>query len=355
MNKMTEKSFLFLKNYLNNFSPSGYEMSEQKIWLEHIKEYVDKTITDTYGTAVGIINPDAKYKVVVEAHADEVSWVVSYITKDGFIYLKKNGGVDEQISISKRVVIMTDDGLVKGVLGWPATHIRPKDKKPEVTSVYVDCGAKSKKDVLDRGIQIGNPVLFDEGFSLMGNSFVGRGLDNRIGGFVIAEVARMMKELGSVDFGVYFVNAVQEEVGQKGAQMIAKTIKPNVAIVTDVCHDTNTPMITKSSYGDLSIGDGPVISYSPSVHNNLNKLIIDASKKNDIPLQRKACTNKTGTDADAIAYSGKGVATALISLPMRYMHTSVETVSAEDVSNTANLIYKTLISIKDGEDFKYSI
>ena len=137
--------------------------------------------------------------------------------------------------------------------------------------------------------------------------------------------------------------------------MISKTIKPNVAIVTDVCHDTNTPMITKSSYGDLSIGAGPVISYSPSVHNNLNKLIVTTAKENSIDIQRKACTNKTGTDADAIAYSGKGVATALISLPMRYMHTSVETVDSNDVDNLSKLIFKTILSIENGQDFKYQL
>lgn len=352
---MTEKAYLFLKNYLNNFSPTGHEMNGQKLWANYIRPYVDEIMTDAYGTTVGVINPKASYKVVVEAHADEISWVVSFITKEGFIYLKKNGGVDEQISISRKVSILTEEGIVKGVMGWPATHIRPKDKKPDVTNVYVDCGFTSKKDVLAAGIQIGDPVLFDEGFSLIGKNYVGRGLDNRIGGFALTEVARMLSEEGKPDFGVYLVNAVQEEVGQKGAQMIAKTIKPNVAIVTDVCHDTNTPMIIKASYGDLSIGSGPVISYSPSVHNNLNKLITKVAKDENIPLQRKACTNKTGTDADAIAYSGRGVTTALISLPIRYMHTTVETANSDDVTSLSKLIYKTVMSIKNGQDFKYSI
>ncbi len=352
---MTEESFIFLKNYLNNFSPTGHEISGQRLWSEYIKSSVDDIYLDTYGTCVGVINPNSTYKVVLEAHADEVSWLVSFITKEGFIYLKKNGGVDEQISISKRVVIMTqDNGLVKGVLGWPATHIRPKDKKPEATSVYVDCGVSSKKDIIEMGINIGDPVLFDEGFSLLGKNYVGRGLDNRIGGYIIAEVAKKIAK-NKPNFGVYFINAVQEEVGQKGAQMIAKTIKPNVAIVTDVCHDTNTPMITKVSYGDLSIGAGPVLSYAPSVQRNLNDFIVNIAKKNKIEIQRKACSNKTGTDADAIAYSGKGVATALVSLPMRYMHTSVETVNSDDVENLIELLYQSVINIKPEQSFKYEL
>lgn len=339
---MTEDSFKFLKKYIDNPSPTGFEYLGQKLWMEEMKKYVTSEIeTDTYGTAVARMgNPESKYKVMVEAHADEISWLVSYITKDGYLHVKKNGGADEQIAPSKRVRILTEEGIVKGVFGWPATHIRPKDKKPEITNIYIDCGATSKKEVEQMGIKIGDPIIYDEGLQLMGKKhMVGRGLDNRIGGYCLVEIAKSLKENNiELPFELLLVNAVQEEVGQRGALMISESLKPNVAIVIDVCHDTNTPMITKSTYGDIALGEGPVLTVAPSIHPKVNKMLTAAALKGKISLQRKASTNKSGTDADAIAYTNSGVPTGLISLPLRYMHTSVETVHSEDVKNTIKLI-----------------
>ena len=186
------------------------------------------------------------------------------------------------------------------------------------------------------------------------NKFVCRALDNRMGGFMIAEVARLLKE-NKVDlpFGVYVTNSVQEEIGLRGAQMITETIQPDVAIVTDVCHDTTTPMIDKKVEGDSKIGAGPVISYAPAIQQKLRDHIIDTAEANKIPFQRHASSRATGTDTDAFAYSNGGVASALISLPLRYMHTTVEMVHQEDVENVIKLIYESLIGIKEGEDFSY--
>lgn len=342
---MTENSLIFLKKYIDNPSPTGFEYLGQKLWIEEMKKYTDLIDTDTYGTAVAKLGDvSSKYKVMVEAHADEISWLVSFITKDGYLHVKKNGGADEQIAPSKRVRILTEDGVVKGIFGWPATHIRPKDKKPEATSIYVDCGASSKKEVEGMGIQIGDPIVYDEGLQFLGkNKIVGRGLDNRIGGYCLVEIAKYIKENNiNLPFQLLLVNSVQEEVGQRGALMIAETLKPNLALVIDVCHDTNTPMITKSSYGDIAIGDGPVITVAPSIHPKVNKMLVASSVSNKIKIQRKASTNKSGTDADAIAYTSGGVPTGLISLPLRYMHTSVETVHADDVTDTIKLIIGVL-------------
>ena len=353
---ITSKSEKFLEKYLNNASPTGFEYEGQKLWLEYITPYIDEYITDTYGSVVGVINPKAKYKVVIEAHADEISWFVHYITDDGFIYLRRNGGSDHQIAPSKRVNIHTEKGIVKAVFGWPAIHTRKgKEETPKTDNIFLDCGCESKKEVEKLGVHVGCVITYEDEFMILNKkNYVGRALDNRMGGFVIAEVARLLKENKiKLPFGLYITNAVQEEIGLRGAQMIAERIQPDVAIITDVCHDTSTPMIKKIVEGDLKNGKGPVLSYGPAVHNNLLKLLINTAEKNKIPFQRLAASRSTGTDTDAFAYSGKGVASALISMPLRYMHTTVEMCAKSDIENVIKLIYESLQNIKDGQDFRY--
>lgn len=354
---LTPESTKFLYEYLNNTSPTGFESGGQKIWLNYLKPYIDEYFVDTYGTAVGVINPKAPYKVVIEAHADEISWFVHYITKDGFIYLCRNGGSDHQIAPSKRVNIHTEKGIIKAVFGWPAIHVREpgREETPTLKNIFLDLGCKNDKEVADLGVHVGCVVTYeDELMELNNRYYTGRALDNRIGGFMIAEVARLLKERkDKLPFGLYIVNAVQEEVGLHGAEMIARRIKPNVAIITDVCHDTQTPMMNKVSSGDLSCGKGPVLSYAPAVQNNLLKLIIDTAKREKIEFQRLAAARATGTDTDAFAYSTEGIASALISLPLRYMHTTVETVSKQDVEEVIKLIYASVKAIKNNQDFRY--
>lgn len=354
---LSKKSLDFFEKYINNASPVSYESSGQKIWLEYLKPYVDEHYVDNYGTAVGIVNPEAPYKVVIEAHADEIAWYVNYITGDGIIYVCRNGGADHQIAPSKRVLVHTDKGPVKGVFGWPAIHTRNREKEeaPSLKNIFVDVGATTKEEVEKLGIHVGNVITFvDEFMTLNDRYYVGRALDNRAGGFMIAEVARLLKEnKKKLPFGLYVVNAVQEEIGLRGAEMIAHHIKPDVAIVTDVTHDTQTPMIDKKTQGDVFGGKGPVVSYAPAVQTNLNRLIVETAQKNKIPFQRQASSRTTGTDTDAFAYSNAGVVSALISLPLRYMHTTVEMAHKEDVDNCILLIYESLLNIKSGQDFRY--
>jgi len=354
---ITKKSVNFLAKYLNNASPTGFEKEGQKIWLNYIKPYIDEYWVDNYGSVVGVVNPKAKYKVVIEAHADEISWFVHYITKEGFIYLRRNGGSDHQIAPSKRVNIHTKKGIVLGVFGWPAIHTRMKGKEdtPKLDNIFIDTGCKTKKEVEKLGVHVGCVITYpDKFFILNKNNFVCRALDNRMGGFMIAEVARLLKEnKKKLPFGLYITNSVQEEIGLRGAEMIAHTIKPDVAIVTDVCHDTTTPMIDKKKEGETKCGNGPVISYAPAVQNNLRELIIDTAEKNKIPFQRLASSRATGTDTDAFAYSNGGVPSALISLALRYMHTTVEMVAKEDVENVIKLIYESLLVIDPKKGFSY--
>lgn len=351
-----KKGLHFFEKYINNASPTGYEWEGQRLWLDYIKPYVDETFIDNYGTAVGVINPEASYKVVIEAHSDEISWFVNYITNDGLLYVIRNGGSDHQIAPSKRVNIHGDKGVVKAVFGWPAIHTRSgeKEEAPTLKNIFLDCGCMSKEEVEELGIHVGSVVTYEDEFMMLNNRYyVGRALDNRAGGFMIAEVTRLLKEnKKKLPFGLYVVNAVQEEVGLRGAEMITHKIKPNVAIVTDVTHDTQTPMINKITQGDLACGRGPVISYAPSVQINLNRLLIETATETQIPFQRQASSRITGTDTDAFAYSNGGVPSALISLPLRYMHTTVEMIHIEDVDNVIRLIYEVLLKIENGQDFR---
>ena len=355
----SKASLEFLEKYINNASPTGFESLGQEAWLKYIKPFIDDYEVDTYGSVAAVINPGQDFKVVIEAHADEISWFVNYITDKGFIYLRRNGGSDHMIAPSKRVIIHTENGPRRAVFGWPAIHTRNlssgKEETPSMKNIFLDCGCTSKEEVEKLGIHVGCVVTFEDEFmELNDRYFVGRALDNRMGGFMIAEVARRLHEgKKKLPYTLYIVNAVQEEIGLRGAEMISRHLNPDVAIVTDVCHDTQTPMINKIEQGDLSAGNGPVLTYGPAVQNNLLKKIIATADAGKIPYQRAAASRSTGTDTDAFAYSSSGVASALISLPLRYMHTTVEMVHRDDVANVIRLIYESLLNIKSGEDFRY--
>jgi len=355
---INKDSEAFLDKYLNTASPTGFEAPGQKVWLDYIKPYVDEWELDNYGTAYAVVNPGKEYKVVIEAHADEISWYVHYISDKGFINVVRNGGSDHQIAPSKRVNIHTKKGIVKGIFGWPAIHTRKgKDavSGPSTTNIFIDIGAKDKEEVEKMGVHVGCVITYEDEFMRLNDRFyVGKALDNKMGGFCIAEVARMLKtKKKKLPYTLYIVNAVQEEVGLRGAEMIANTIKPNVAIVTDVTHDSSTPLMKVKQTGDVKCGNGPSITYAPAVHNNLLKLIEEAATSKKIPFQREASSRSTGTDTDAFAYSNGGVPSALISLPLRYMHTTVEMADKSDVENVIKLIYEVLLAIKKDHNFKY--
>src|SRR5215210_4455849 len=286
---LTNNSLQFLKNYINTPSPVGFESGGQKVWLAYIQPFVETHFVDPYGTAVGVINASETFKVVIEAHADEISWFVNYITDQGLIYLKRNGGVDHQIAPSMRVWIHGKKGPVKAVFGWPAIHTRlsnpdQKEQVPKVDNLFLDCGARNKKEAEDLGIHIGAVATYEDGFEeLAYNYYIGRAFDNRVGGFMIAEVARLLKEnKKKLPFGLYVVNAVQEEIGLRGAEMIARRIKPDVAIITDVTHDSTTPMINKMIEGDCSCGKGPSLAYGPAVHNKLLNIVLGVAEYSKI-------------------------------------------------------------------------
>jgi putative aminopeptidase FrvX len=357
---LKDSSFKFLETYVNNASPTGFETSGQKLWMQYLEPYVDSFFTDAYGTAVGVINADAPFKVVIEAHADEISWFVNYISADGLIYLKRNGGVDHQIAPSMRVAIHGKKGKVRAVFGWPAIHTRMvsndnKEPQPKVDNLFLDCGARTKKEVEALGIHIGAVATYEDSYEELAHGFiVARAFDNRVGGFMIAEVARLLKEnKKTLPFGLYIVNAVQEEIGLRGAEMIARRIKPDVAIITDVTHDSTTPMINKIVEGDCSSGKGPSLCYGPAVHNKLLDFVQSVADKNKIPFQLRAVSRSTGTDTDSFAYANDGCPSVLISIPLRYMHTTVEMLHKDDIENTIKLMYETLLKLTPKTNLSY--
>ncbi len=356
---LNKKSKKFIKEYLNNNSPTSFESSGQRIWLDYLKPYIDEWDSDNYGTAYGIINPGKDYKVVIEAHADEISWYVSYISEDGMLTVCRNGGSDHMIAPSKRVDIHTrKNGIVKGVFGWPAIHTRKGENAklaPSLENIFIDVGAKNKQEVLEMGIHVGCVITYPDEITMLNNRYYcGRALDNRMGGVCIAEVARLLKENKvKLPYSLYIVNSVMEEVGLRGAGMIAHTISPDLAIVTDVTHDTSTPLINKKTYGDIKCGLGPTITYAPSCHNNVIRLAEDVAENHEIPFQREAASRSTGTDTDAFAFSKGGVPSILISLPLRYMHTTVEMAHVDDIENTIQWMFEMLKTIKKDQSFKF--
>jgi putative aminopeptidase FrvX len=353
-----EEHLDWIKKYLKNSSPSGNEINGQKMWLDYISPYIDDHFVDSYGNVAAVINPAEKFKMVIEAHADEVAWYVHTITHDGFLHVEKNGGADPGIAPSQRVRINTKNGVVPGIFGWPAIHTRNKSsslKVPNPDTIFVDCGCSSKKEVAALGIQVGDCVTYETGLRIMNkNWYVGRGQDNKMGGFMIATVARLLRENDvHLPFGLYIVNSVQEEVGLHGAGLMAHRIKPNLALVTDVTHATHTPLMSKNKQGDIESGLGPVITKSPSVHNKLRELLIATAREKKIPFQLAVSSKKTGTDADAFAYAGAGIPSALVSLPLRYMHTTVETTHKHDIENTIRLMYNVVCSMTPDFNFSY--
>ncbi len=357
---ITSNSYQFLKDYINNASPTGFESSGQKLWMNYLKPYADEFFTDAYGTAVGVINPSATFKVVIEAHADEISWFVNYISPEGLIYLKRNGGVDHQIAPSMRVLIHGKKGTVRAVFGWPAIHTRMgnadnKEPQPKVDNLFLDCGARNKKEVEALGIHIGAVATYEDGYEELAHDFlIGRAFDNRIGGFMIAEVARLLKQnKKKLPFALYIVNAVQEEIGLRGAEMIARRIKPDIAIITDVTHDSTTPMINKMIEGECACGKGPSLCYGPAVHNKLLEIVQKSAEKNKIPVQLRTVSRSTGTDTESFAYANDGCPSVLISIPLRYMHTTVEMLHKSDIENTVKLMYETLLTLTPKTNLSY--
>lgn len=341
---MRNKSKKFLEELLEIYAPSGSEENLQKKWIDYVKEYIDEVRTDLSGNVIGVINPNSKFKVLLAGHADEITFIVNYIDENGFIYLKKSGGINPKLALGKRVKILNDNNII-GTIGVKAQHHGgPKDKL-EVSDIFVDIGASTKEEV-KKLVNIGDFVVYDVSYDyLMNNNIVARGLDNKTGSFIVAEVIRRLSK-EKIDIGVYCVSTVSEETIKNGAYFAASQIKPDVAIACDVTFATDYPGIDKKKYGDVKLGKGPVISVGSPINKVVNNIFKEAAKEKNIPLQYELTPGRTGTDADQLRITGKGVATALMSLPLRYMHSPSEVVNISDIENEIELLVESIKKIK---------
>lgn len=341
-----KKNKQFLYNYLNAYAPVAQESEGQSIWLDYISKYCQETHTDAYGTSYGLYKKlDGRVdprKVVIEAHCDEIAWIITHIEDTGMIRVKRHGGSDNMIAPSKTVMIHTHGGKkVRGLFGWPAIHTRDSytEKGYDQHELWIDTGLEDKKTVTKAGIEVGNLVTFDTQLEEIGDYYVGRSLDNKIGGYIIAEALRKLAEdKVKLPYDLYVVNSVQEEVGLYGAKKIAKHLQADLALVHDVCHNTNTPKINKAKDGDNKGGLGPCLEYTAQNHRDINKMLRDVAKDNKIPVQ--LTVGSYGNDT--MAFFMENTPTAILATPLKYMHTTVEMAHKKDVKNCINLFVEFL-------------
>jgi len=339
-------------------SPSGWEKAGQACWMEMVGKVSDRVTTDAYGNAWAELDgTSAKApRVLLEAHADEIGFIVRHVDEKGFLSIGPIGGSDRTISAARRVVIFGSKGVVPGVIGNTAIHLRAtdKDKIPDWKDLFVDVGATSAADVAKLGIRVGHPILFDSAsVEFHGGHIVGRALDNRIGGFILAQVlATLRGRKSKPQATTVAANCVQEEIGSHGAKMVAHRIAPTVALVFDVTHATDTPGISCKEHGLVELGKGPALSHGAANHPLVVERLIAIAEKSKIPLQHEAVSRSTRTDADVIYTTRDGIPCALISVPLRYMHSPVEMVSMKDVAAAAELAAGFIASLTPRDTFR---
>jgi endoglucanase len=356
---MREQSLIFLRTLVNTPSPVGHETRGQRVWLDYAKQFADETFSDAYGNCVAVLNKGGSPRLMLAGHADEIAMAVNYIDDNGYLYVRKMGGVDAAITKAQRVTIHTAKGPVKGVVGNVAPHLMKLEgepKPPKIHELFIDIGV-SKRAEAEKLVRVGDPItLVDEFDILRGDLAVARAFDNRIGTFAVIEALRLLKESGAkLAAEVCAVSNVQEEVGLLGARQIAYSLKPDVALVVDVTHATDYPTVNKAQHGDVKIGKGPTITHGGCNHPEVVARIEAVAKAKKIPLQHEAMSNTSGTDTDAIFWTRGGIASGLISLPNRYMHSPVEVVSLKDLELIPQLLAAFAQSLKPGEQFKVKI
>jgi endoglucanase len=356
---MRKQSLSFLRTLVNTPSPVGHEARGQRVWLDYARQFADETFSDAYGNCVAVLNKGGSPRLMLAGHADEIAMAVNYINDEGYLYVRKMGGVDAAITKAQRVVIHTANGPIKGVVGNVAPHLMKEEKDfkpPKIHDLFIDIGVASRKEA-EELVRIGDPITLTDEFELLRNDLaVARAFDNRIGTFAVAETLRLLQESkAKLQAEICAVSNVQEEVGLLGARQIAYSLKPDVALVVDVTHATDYPTVSKPQHGDVKVGKGPAITHGGCNHPEVVARIEALAKVRKIPLQHEAMSSTSGTDTDAIFWTRGGIASALISLPNRYMHSPVELVSLKDLEMIPVLLAAFAASLKKGEQFKVKI
>src|ERR1044071_1769111 len=355
---MRDESLKFLETLLNTPSPSGHEARGQRVWLDYAKRFADDTYSDAYGNVVATLNKGGSPRIMLAGHADEIGMTVNFVNKEGFIYVRKLGGVDPAITKAQRVVIHSKNGPVNGVVGNVAPHLSKHDgeKKgpPKMEDLFIDIGAGNKEEALEL-VQIGDPITLSDRFELLRNDLaVSRAFDNRIGTFAVAEALRLLGKK-KLKAEVCAVSNIMEEVGLLGARQIAYSLKPDVAIVVDVTHATDYPTVNQCQHGDVKLGKGPALTHGGCNHPEVVARLEQVAKEQKIHLQHEAMSATSGTDTDVIFWTRGGIPSALISLPNRYMHSPVEVVNLKDLEQIPQLMAAFCLSVKKGEQFKVKI
>jgi putative aminopeptidase FrvX len=344
---MTELQKQFMIKLLDEPSPSGHEEPVQAIWKKELSKFCKNINKDVHGNLTAILNPGKQKSVLIVGHSDEIGLIVNFINNEGFIYVNNIGGVDSSILGSQRVRILTKKGIVHGVVGRTSVHLDttpPSERKPpRMHEVWVDIGAKNKKDA-EKYVSPGDPIIFGSDFQqLTGDSATARCWDNRVGVFVVAEVLRNLQKAKKLNYTVYGVSSIQEETGVWGARGPAYEYKPTLAIAIDVMPCTDSPGIAKEKFGDTKIGGGPVITRGVRVNNHISDELIGIAKRKKILYQIDVDNGHTSTDADPISQVRSGIPIGVVSLATRYLHSSVETLSLKDIENTVDLLTQYIL------------
>ena len=354
------KTFLF--DLLSTPSPTGFELAGQRKWAAYVRKFSDRVENDAYGTAWATLDGKGRKprRIMIEAHADEIGFIVKHISKEGFLRIDRIGGSDTATARGRRLDIQGDKGIVRGIIGNTAIHLRKDlndEKTPKIHELYVDVGASSDEEVKELGLRVGHPAVYTDSVEEFGpNRIIGRALDNRLGSFVLSQVlARLSKKRANLRSTVIAVNAVQEEIGGHGAKMVAHRLMPDVAIVLDVTHATDTPGIDVTMHGEVKFAGGPSITHGACNHPNVVGRLIQVADKNKIPFQHESISRCSGTDTDVIFNVKEGIPSALLSFPLRYMHSVVEMADLRDVEQTIELLVAFIESVTENDDFAHKL
>jgi putative aminopeptidase FrvX len=356
---MRQQSLDFFKELLTTPSPSGHESAGQRIWCAYARQFADEVRTDAYGNAVAVLNPGGDPKLMLDGHVDEIGLMVKHIDEKGFIYVQRIGGVDPALVRGKRVDVHTDKGIVRGVIGAPAIHLQERGKEPKPPKLhesFIDIGAADGKAAKKR-VSIGDPITFVDDFEqLDGNVAVARGFDDRAGTWAVVEALRIAAAAKTKpSCAIYACSSIQEEVGLIGAGMNVFNVKPDAAIAVDVTHATDTPGIDAKQHGEIKLGKGPSLSIGRENHPLIVERLRKLAKRKRIPVQFEAFSTTGGTDAMAIYKAQGGVPSALLSIPNRYMHTTVEMLDLRDLQRSAELLAAFAVDLKKGERFAVKV
>ena len=350
---MHDASFTFLKTLLQTPSPSGFERPIQDVVRNWATPLAHEVRTDRHGNVLAVLNPKGSPRIMLAGHCDQLGLMVQHIDDNGFLYAQPIGGWDMQILLGQNLVVWTKSGPVPGVIARKAPHLltnEERNKVPQFQDVWIDIGVKDKKEA-EELLRPGDPVTVDLTCRALRNSlFTSPGLDDKVGVWTVMETLRLLHDR-SLQAAVYCVSTVQEEIGLRGATTSAYGIHPHVGIAVDVTHATDTPGNEKKQLGDVKVGGGPVVCRGPNINPHVEQRLQDAAKTLDIPVQLRGVAKATGTDANAMQLTRDGVATGLVGIPNRYMHSPVEVVSLEDLDRAAKLLAEFCATVTGAMDW----